>query len=576
MRPALISVVFDRTVGRSSLLGLVLVLTGMFATHVPAAPAGDLGVFVSPDRGLGQDDPARGTTSGDPFLTIGYALDLTSSSVQRAVIWLLPGTYGSAAEGSGSETFPIVVPAMEAVEFAPLQGEGTVDLSSADPLLPLLQFVPSTAAASVTLRGLSFTGGLVAACFPSVQSRNIVIEIESCSALNQAGTAIEIFGEPDANVALNVRDCVLHGAKGGVAVENARSGRLDLRVEGSLFSTIGTYSPGGFLGAGVDVHLDSLGTVVAVIRGNIFRGAASAVQFTTSPAHPHLIPSAGALTVEVSNNLVDGFPLNAGSQVPLVKNGIYLSVWPHHTLNMSFLNNTFVGISDYVVYQDNAADLEETGSVVPLIFANNICFGVGAESEFSVEIASQAPFPPLDMLVVQNRLEQSALADTDAGGNFNGDPLFVDVGQLDFRLASNSPAVDTGNANFSPDGDTDLGGLCRRASTACGAPGSYLIDVGAHERAGLCAAEDVVFIRGDCNRGTGVDLSDAIFTLNYLFLGGALATCVDACDANDDGGVNISDPISTLMHLFRGGDALPAPYPEAGLDETPDCLPSCR
>ncbi len=86
---------------------------------------------------------------------------------------------------------------------------------------------------------------------------------------------------------------------------------------------------------------------------------------------------------------------------------------------------------------------------------------------------------------------------------------------------------------------------------------------------------DAPFIRGDANMDGKVDISDAIATLGYLFLGGLERICLDAADANDDGEVNISDPIYLLEHLFLGGKPPPPPYPEAGLDPTADEL-DCR
>jgi hypothetical protein len=88
------------------------------------------------------------------------------------------------------------------------------------------------------------------------------------------------------------------------------------------------------------------------------------------------------------------------------------------------------------------------------------------------------------------------------------------------------------------------------------------------------------FIRGDVNGDDNSDISDAVVTLEHLFLGGSEVKCLDAADSNDDGQVDISDPISTLTFLFIGGFILPFPYPDCGEDETPfdplACeIPSC-
>ena len=77
------------------------------------------------------------------------------------------------------------------------------------------------------------------------------------------------------------------------------------------------------------------------------------------------------------------------------------------------------------------------------------------------------------------------------------------------------------------------------------------------------------FIRGDSNNDKKVDLSDAIFTLSYLFQGGSEPACLDATDTNDDGIVDIADPIKTLFVLFQGS-SMPQPYPSAGYDLTQD------
>ena len=85
-----------------------------------------------------------------------------------------------------------------------------------------------------------------------------------------------------------------------------------------------------------------------------------------------------------------------------------------------------------------------------------------------------------------------------------------------------------------------------------------------------------LFLRGDFNASGGVDMSDAIATFGYLFLGGSASSCLDAGDANDDDKVDLSDGIFELNYLFAGGAATPAPGPrECGLDLTNDGDLSC-
>ena len=81
-----------------------------------------------------------------------------------------------------------------------------------------------------------------------------------------------------------------------------------------------------------------------------------------------------------------------------------------------------------------------------------------------------------------------------------------------------------------------------------------------------------LFIRGDSNGDKTVNITDAQWTLSYLFRGGEPPACFDATDANDDGRVDVSDPIATLQSLFLGGKALPPPNGTPAEDPTPDSL----
>ncbi|MBN1443477.1 MAG: hypothetical protein JXA90_12275 [Planctomycetes bacterium] len=108
--------------------------------------------------------------------------------------------------------------------------------------------------------------------------------------------------------------------------------------------------------------------------------------------------------------------------------------------------------------------------------------------------------------------------------------------------------------------------------------GRDLIAVGSHSVADILRLEAFPgmpppFIRGDANRDEVVDLADAVFTLNYLFLGGDRPSYADAADADDDGRVSITDAVVVLRHLFLAGDPPPPPYPSPGQDPTPDGLP---
>jgi hypothetical protein len=83
--------------------------------------------------------------------------------------------------------------------------------------------------------------------------------------------------------------------------------------------------------------------------------------------------------------------------------------------------------------------------------------------------------------------------------------------------------------------------------------------------------EETPFSRGDANADGGIDIGDAIATLSYLFTGGTIP-CDNAADSNDDGTLNIADGIALLGYLFNGATPPPPPFPDCGIDPTPDAL----
>ncbi|MEM7263059.1 MAG: IPT/TIG domain-containing protein [Planctomycetota bacterium] len=82
------------------------------------------------------------------------------------------------------------------------------------------------------------------------------------------------------------------------------------------------------------------------------------------------------------------------------------------------------------------------------------------------------------------------------------------------------------------------------------------------------------FLRGNTNNDAGIDLSDGVAVLNFLFLGAAGPECMDAADSNDSGAVDLADAVYTFNFLFLGGDPIPAPN-TCGLDPTDDDVADC-
>jgi hypothetical protein len=82
------------------------------------------------------------------------------------------------------------------------------------------------------------------------------------------------------------------------------------------------------------------------------------------------------------------------------------------------------------------------------------------------------------------------------------------------------------------------------------------------------------FLRCDANVDSVIEMSDAIFTLQALYVPGSdTLLCKDAADSDDNGSVEMSDAIFTLRHLYVPGAPDPdPPFPNCGADPTSDDL----
>jgi hypothetical protein len=79
------------------------------------------------------------------------------------------------------------------------------------------------------------------------------------------------------------------------------------------------------------------------------------------------------------------------------------------------------------------------------------------------------------------------------------------------------------------------------------------------------------FLRGDCNGDGAVSgvVTDAVFMLNFNFLGGPTPPCVAACDADADGAFSgtVTDAVYVLNFNFLGGQPPAGPFPQCGVSK---------
>ena len=82
--------------------------------------------------------------------------------------------------------------------------------------------------------------------------------------------------------------------------------------------------------------------------------------------------------------------------------------------------------------------------------------------------------------------------------------------------------------------------------------------------------------RGDVDQNGRVELTDAIRTLDHLFLSFAELLCPDAADVDDSGSLDVTDAIALLLYLFLDGAPPAEPGGQGcGPDPTTDPLRGC-
>ncbi len=136
--------------------------------------------------------------------------------------------------------------------------------------------------------------------------------------------------------------------------------------------------------------------------------------------------------------------------------------------------------------------------------------------------------------------------------------------------------TDAGSSEFLGLGPTLLAGVVAIGNEPASPAVSFLLPRARLSGVDLRCEAAPAFRRGDANGDGTVDLSDAVATFGYLFLGGQAPACTDAEDADDSGVLDVSDGIFTLGYLFGGTSAPPLPGPTAcGPDVEADDLGPC-
>lgn len=79
--------------------------------------------------------------------------------------------------------------------------------------------------------------------------------------------------------------------------------------------------------------------------------------------------------------------------------------------------------------------------------------------------------------------------------------------------------------------------------------------------------EGLPYVCGNANGDASVNVSDAVYIINYVFVGGTAPDPLEAANANCDSSVNVSDAVYIINFVFVGGNA-PC---DTDADGVPDC-----
>jgi hypothetical protein len=260
-----------------------------------------------------------------------------------------------------------------------------------------------------------------------------------------------------------------------------------------------------------------------------------------------------------------------------------------------FNQDTAVVIEKVMLWNESSTTLNE--------------FLVGEGIDWDVEIDSNfdaGGFDPLRELIYQNGagaqtsvyagLAPQSGHDANFGGAVLDNPAWIypDTGYNIVDIYDTLTNLDGSYVIFS-DSNTDLNSVFRfyegtmnpgdtvtickvKAVSLNGLTGlQELIDKGIvfMENYGICQIMgDCDGICGDANNDAAVNVSDAVWTINYVFIGGAEPAPRLACgDANGDGAVNVSDAVWVINYVFIGGAAPGDCSPGSWDSNGGDCCP---
>jgi hypothetical protein len=115
--------------------------------------------------------------------------------------------------------------------------------------------------------------------------------------------------------------------------------------------------------------------------------------------------------------------------------------------------------------------------------------------------------------------------------------------------------------NTSSDSNISLSGTVGQAVFGSGNSDVHIL------HSGFRQTFNPYYVCGDANSDTTVNVSDAVWIINYVFVGGGPPEPLKAGDPNCDETVNVSDAVWIINYVFMGSNA-PC---DTNADGIPDC-----
>jgi hypothetical protein len=235
---------------------------------------------------------------------------------------------------------------------------------------------------------------------------------------------------------------------------------------------------------------------------------------------------AGIAVATELTNLVENVTIANNCVAYCLTEGIIVADWVNNGLrrNISIINNTVFNCASLY----GGGIQIRTDQVENIIIRNNI---VSQNDRFQIAVL---PGAASQVSVDYNLINGSQIhADAVYGDSaVLGDPGFSNPSVYDFTLTESSPAIDAGHPDSvynDPDGTrSDIG--------------AYYFD------------QLPDWFCGDANSDTKVNVSDAVFIINYAFAAGPAPQPLEAADCNCDSKVNISDAVYIINYAFAGGN----------------------